>query len=54
MSNEGPGFGSVGAVENFAGYSLFSKCVLSVLMLAGRLEMFPLLALVHPSIWRRG
>lgn len=53
MSNVGPGFGAVGAVENFDGYNHFSKCVLSLLMLAGRLEMFPLLALAHPSIWHK-
>ncbi|MBE5767995.1 MAG: TrkH family potassium uptake protein [Clostridiales bacterium] len=54
ISNVGPGLGKVGAVENFAGYGPFAKLVLSCLMLAGRLEIFPILAVFHPSIWRRG
>lgn len=54
VSNVGPGFGSVGPMENFAGYGAFGKLTLSVLMLAGRLELFPILVLFHPSIWRKG
>lgn len=54
VSNVGPGLGAVGPIENFAGYSAFSKVVLSLLMLAGRLELFPMLVLFHPSIWRKG
>lgn len=53
MSNVGPGLSKVGPVENFAGYSTFSKYVMSFLMLAGRLELFPILALFHPAIWRK-
>lgn len=53
ISNVGPGLGSVGPVENFAGYGHFSKLILSFLMLAGRLELFPMLALFHPAMWKR-
>ena len=53
LSNVGPGLGAVGPVENFAGYGPFAKIVLSLLMLAGRLELFPILALFHPAIWRK-
>ncbi len=53
VSNVGPGLAKVGPVENFAGYSDFSKAVLSFLMLCGRLELFPILALFHPAIWRK-
>ena len=53
VSNVGPGLGAVGPVENFAGYGPFAKVVLCFLMLAGRLELFPILALFHPAIWRK-
>lgn len=53
MSNVGPGLGHVGPAENFAGYGPFAKVILSFLMLAGRLEIFPMLAMFHPAIWRR-
>ena len=53
MSNVGPGLGAVGPVEDFTGYSPFSKVVLSLLMLAGGLEIFPMLALFHPAIWKK-
>ena len=54
ISNVGPGLGHVGPVENFSGYGPFAKVVLSMLMLAGRLELFPILVLFHPSVWRKG
>lgn len=54
LNNVGPGLGAVGPTQNFAGYSAFSKVCLSLLMLAGRLELFPMLALFHPAIWRKG
>ncbi len=53
MSNVGPGLGAVGPAGGFAGYSSFSKLLLSFLMLAGRLEIFPMLALFHPAMWRK-
>ena len=53
VSNVGPGLAQVGPMFNFAGYGVFGKLVLSLLMLCGRLELFPILALFHPAIWRR-
>jgi len=53
MSNVGPGISKVGPVENFSGFSCFSKLVFSMDMLLGRLEIFPLLILVSPSLWRK-
>lgn len=53
ISNVGPGLAGVGPAENFAGYGIFAKLVMSLLMLAGRLELYPLLVLFHPAAWRR-
>ena len=53
VSNVGPGFGAVGPAGSFAGYGPFGKLLCSFLMLAGRLEIFPMLALFHPAMWRR-
>ncbi len=53
VSNVGPGMGVVGPMGNFSGYGPFAKLLLSFLMLAGRLEIFPMLALFSPSIWRK-
>ena len=50
ISNVGPGFGSV--ASDFAGYGVFSKLVCCFLMLAGRLELFPMLILLSRSIWK--
>ncbi len=52
INNIGPGLELVGPVENFGFFSPFAKYVLIFDMLAGRLELFPLLLLFHPSIWR--
>ncbi len=54
VSNVGPGFGLAGPMGNFSIFSPFSQVVMSVCMLAGRLEIFPLLVFVVPSYWRRG
>ncbi len=54
LSNVGPGFGAVGPMGNFAGYGWFSKLVLSFMMLCGRLELFPMLILFHPAVYRKG
>ena len=54
VCNVGPGLGAVGPMGNFAGYNSFSRLVLSFLMLCGRLELFPMLALFHPAIWQKG
>ena len=54
ICNVGPGLGEVGPMGSFAGYSPFSKIILSILMLCGRLELFPILALFHPALWQKG
>ena len=53
VSNVGPGLAEVGPAGNFAGYGAFGKLVMCVLMLCGRLELFPIFALFHPAIWRK-
>ena len=53
FNNIGPGFGAVGPMESYAGYSWFSKIVLTFDMLAGRLELLPILALLSRKTWRR-
>ena len=53
LSNIGPGLGMVGPAGNFAAFSDVSKLVLSLCMLIGRLEVFPILMLVAPSAWRQ-
>ena len=53
ISNIGPGLGTVGPAGGFADFSWFSKLVLSFEMIAGRLELFPLLILFSRSTWRK-
>lgn len=53
LNNIGPGLGEVGPVGNYAAFSPLVKCVLSIDMLAGRLELFPLIIFFSPSAWRR-
>lgn len=53
VNNVGPGFGTVGPVGNFAALSDLSKIVLSLDMLLGRLEIFPILLLFVPAMWRK-
>lgn len=53
LNNIGPGLSGVGPVSNFSEYSYLSKLVLSFNMLAGRLEIFPLLVLFSPFTWKR-
>lgn len=53
LNNVGPGFGLVGPMGNFSGFSGISKIVLSFNMLIGRLEIFPIILLFTPSLWRR-
>ena len=52
INNIGPGLSLVGPAANFNFFSPISKYVLMFDMLAGRLELFPLLILFHPTIWR--
>ena len=53
FNNVGPGFAAVGPAMNFLGYSDASKLVLSVAMLLGRLEIFPLILAASPSTWKK-
>lgn len=51
LNNIGPGLGLVGPAGSFAGMSVLSKLVLTLDMLFGRLEIFPMLYLFLPSTW---
>ena len=53
FNNVGPGFGAVGPAASYQGYSALSKTVLSIAMLLGRLEIFPLLLAFSPSTWAK-
>ena len=53
FNNIGPGLEAVGPTCNFSGYSAFSKLVLIMDMLAGRLEIFPILALFSRGTWKQ-
>ena len=53
INNIGPGLAKVGPTQNFSLFSPLSKIVLSLDMLIGRLEIFPLLVLFSPSSWRK-
>lgn len=52
LNNVGPGLSMVGPMFNFDHFTLFSKYVMIFDMLAGRLELFPLLLLFHPALWK--
>lgn len=54
FNNVGPGLSQVGPMGNFGGFSPFGKLVLSADMLLGRLEIFPLVLLFSPSVWKKG
>lgn len=54
FNNVGPGLDAVGPTCNFSSFSLLSKIVLIADMLAGRLEIFPILILFSPGAWKRG
>jgi len=53
LNNTGPGLGAVGPVGNYADFSILSKIVFIFDMLAGRLEIYPLLLLFAPSAWKK-
>jgi len=53
FNNIGPGLEVVGPMGNFAAFSPWAKVLLSFDMLAGRLELFPMLLLFAPSIWKK-
>lgn len=54
FNNIGPGLETVGPTGSYVGFSDFSKIVLTIDMLAGRLEIFPILALFSRKAWKRG
>lgn len=54
LNNIGPGLNMVGPTSNFDVFSMPAKWVLIFDMLAGRLEIFPMLVLLSPSTWTRG
>ena len=54
LNNIGPGLGMVGPAGGFAAFSPLAKVVMTLDMLFGRLELFPLLILLSPRTWRRG
>jgi trk system potassium uptake protein len=53
LANIGPGLGQVGAVDHYGWMDPTSHLLLIGLMLVGRLEIFTVLLLLHPGLWRR-
>ena len=53
FNNIGPGLSAVGPAASYTEYSVFSKLVLSVAMLFGRLEIYPILFVLSPSAWSK-
>ncbi|HBT75396.1 MAG TPA: potassium transporter [Planctomycetaceae bacterium] len=53
LNNVGPGFGVIGAKGNYGGFSDVSKLLFVWLMMLGRLEIFVVLSLFHPSFWKK-
>jgi trk system potassium uptake protein TrkH len=53
FNNIGPGLAEVGPTSNFSCFSDLSTFLLTVVMLAGRLEIFPILVLFSRSTWSR-
>jgi trk system potassium uptake protein len=53
LANIGPGIGDVGAVDNYGWMDPLSHLLLIFLMVVGRLEIFTVLLLFHPGLWRR-
>ena len=51
FNNIGPGLAAVGPAANYFAYNPLSKVVLSLAMLLGRLEIFPLLLTLSPATW---
>ena len=53
INNVGPGLELVGPTQNFAHFNVLSKLVFIFNMIAGRLELFPLLLLFSPTTWKK-
>ena len=52
LNNVGPGLSMAGPAKNYHHFSMLSKYIMMFDMLAGRLELFPLLILFHPQVWK--
>ena len=53
LNNIGPGLDQVGPMENFGKFNPFSKCIFMFDMLAGRLELIPMVILFSPLLWKK-
>ncbi len=53
INNIGPGLELVGPTGNFGGFSVLAKLILMFDMLAGRLELYPMLLLFAPAVWKK-
>ena len=53
FNNIGPGFDAVGPMSNFSAYSDFSKIVMCIDMLLGRLEIYPILTMLAYSTYKK-
>jgi len=53
FNNIGPGLAGVGPASSYGAYSDFSKVLLSLAMLLGRLEIFPLILGLNPFVWKK-
>ena len=53
VNNTGPGFSMVGSAGNYSQFNLFSKLVFCFNMIAGRLELYPLLIIFMPGAWKK-
>ena len=53
FNNIGPALGAAGPASNYADFSVFSKIVLSVAMLLGRLEIYPVILTLSPTTWTK-
>ena len=53
FNNIGPGLDMVGPAANYSIYSPFSTVILSLAMLLGRLEIFPMLLIFFPAAWSK-
>ncbi len=52
LHNIGPGLGTVGPSTNYGHFTSTSKCIFTLLMMLGRLEIFPMVVLAFPGFWR--
>ena len=53
LNNIGPGLDAVGPAANYGGFGILSKLVLTFDMIAGRLEIIPMLVMLNPGTWKK-